>query len=149
MFLTKQKDITEISEGLIVHGCNLQKAMNSGVAKAIRNKYPKVFTDYVSGINSGKSLGDICFTKVTGKLYIANSLTQEFYGNSSQTGRCYVSYTALEKVFEKVNIFALENNLPVYFPKIGCGLAGGDWKIVSEIINKALDSRISKTLCLP
>jgi O-acetyl-ADP-ribose deacetylase (regulator of RNase III) len=34
-------NIVDLSRGFIVHGCNAQGAMNFGVAKAIRDKYPR------------------------------------------------------------------------------------------------------------
>ena len=42
----KLGDICSVNSGIIVHGCNAQGVMGSGVAKAIRLKYPQVFEDY-------------------------------------------------------------------------------------------------------
>lgn len=37
------KNIITIQEGVIAHGVNCTGAMNSGVAKAIREKWPEVY----------------------------------------------------------------------------------------------------------
>jgi hypothetical protein len=36
---------------------------------------------------------------------------------------------------EKLYILSNLLNLPINIPKIGCGLAGGSWDIVSDIID--------------
>ena len=41
-----QKDITTERHGLIIHGVNCQGVMGSGVALAIRNKWPVVYDEY-------------------------------------------------------------------------------------------------------
>ena len=45
-----------------------------------------------------------------------------------------VDYDALSKCLKEVFLFANENNLEVHMPKIGSGLAGGDWKRIETMI---------------
>ena len=43
-------NITEVTQGVIVHGCNAQGVMGSGVAKQLRAKYPEIYVDYLDGL---------------------------------------------------------------------------------------------------
>lgn len=36
----RKGNLLDITSGVIVHGCNMRGVMGSGVALAIRNKYP-------------------------------------------------------------------------------------------------------------
>ena len=66
------------------------------------------------------------------KKLIANCITQEHYGYD---GHLYVDYDAIRKCMWALNAEAKVDDLgPVAMPRIGCGLAGGDWNIVSKII---------------
>ena len=65
------------------------------------------------------------------KLY----LDKDGYLIKKINGKKYVSYDAIYEIFR-----ILANDLSikeVAIPKIGCGLAGGNWEIVSRIINDA------------
>jgi len=63
---------------------------------------------------------------------VLNCFTQQFYGYD---GKQYVSYSAIKSVFNKILSYRHIKG-PIAIPKIGCGLAGGEWERVSEIINK-------------
>ena len=129
----------------IVHGCNAQGVMGSGVARIIREKYPKAYTRYRSQFEAqrGLKLGD-AFPVPCGNRdedldnfkIIVNAITQEFYGSD---GKRYVSYDAVAKSMETINrfseIYAIEE---VAMPKIGAGLGGGDWNVISAIIESEL-----------
>lgn len=122
---------------IIVHGCNAQGVMGSGVAKLIRDKYPKAFSIYKDVYSrQGLNPGEINFTYTGGK-YIVNAITQENYGRDS--GVIYVSYDAVRKCMREVNILARQTGSDtVAMPKIGAGLAKGDWNIISGIIKQEI-----------
>lgn len=42
----KKGNVLDTTDRYIVHGCNSRKVMGSGVALAIRQKYPKAYEDY-------------------------------------------------------------------------------------------------------
>lgn len=139
----RKGNLLDVTEGIIVHGCNARGVMGSGVAKAIRDKYPACYTLYNDEYASrGLLLGDIiwwCYDNdhkipVSKLLYIANGITQEFYGKD---GKRHVNYVAVGSVFKEVFRQAYACNLDVHFPKIGAGLGGGDWNIIEQIINDA------------
>lgn len=137
-----KKNILTAKEGIILQGVNCQGIMGSGLALDIKTMYPKVYTEYKEfvekfcGANDRKDLlGKVHLAQVGPKLWVANCFTQYFYGKVKPlSGSCHLDYNALEKCLN--TLFSLQMNLPLHLPKIGCGLAGGDWKIVKEIIEK-------------
>lgn len=122
----------QVTSGIIAHGCNAQGVMGSGVAKLIRDKYPVAYQEY---LKMDKSLGNVDLVQVTRGLWVANCITQEFYGR--ETDRVYVSYQAMDICFRSLNNLNREINIP----KIGAGLANGNWTDISEIITAAIPNK--------
>ena len=139
----KTGNLIEASERYIMHGCNAQGVMGSGVAKAIREEWPDAYEEYAAYIIEAKRLrthplGTIQVSIVKpseynvdkySNQYIINAITQDYYGRD---GSRFVSYDALENCFSLV-----ENRFPgksIAMPKIGAGLGGGDWDIISTIM---------------
>ena len=129
-------DLFETPHLLIVHGCNAQGVMGSGVAKIIKEKFPSAYDAYKTKfIAEGLKLGEVIFAPSEGKI-IANAITQEFYGRD---GKCYVSYESINTAMELVNSYALKHNIThVAMPLIGAGYGGGSWKVISNIIQEEL-----------
>lgn len=125
-------DITNATEKLIAHGCNAQGVMGSGVALAIRNKWPKAYEDYKNHHTKfGLKVGQNIYS-YTNKKIIANCITQEFYGRASD--RRYVSYDGIAECMRKLYFLSKLKNLNVALPLIGARLGGGKWSIISKII---------------
>ena len=141
--------LAEVKQGIIVHQVNAQGVMGGGIALAIRSKWPKVWDDYSALVKPQKTgpgwasnyvlghMGRVIFTEVDSQLMVASIVGQQFYGR--EAGRCYTMYPALEQGFHTVKNVAKNNMLDVHYPLIGCGLAGGDWTIVSSLIDRQLD----------
>lgn len=127
-------DLLQTEVKHIIHGCNSHGVMGSGVAKVLREKYPKAYQDYNDAYNSyGLALGDnIVSVQDDGKV-IHNAITQKDYGRRDD--RVYVSYWAIAEVFRKINSWGVKE---VALPKIGAGLANGDWNVISAIIENTL-----------
>jgi O-acetyl-ADP-ribose deacetylase (regulator of RNase III) len=144
----KKGNLLDVKEGIIAHGVNCQGVMGSGVALAIKQKYPIVFDayrnlsdDYGLADKLQALLGQIQVRGVVPKdvshpteplLLVANLFTQFDYGKEKQR---YVDYDAVATCFEK--LYEINNrfyNLPLHIPKIGAGLGGGDWNVISVII---------------
>lgn len=103
--------------------------MGSGLAKAIREKYPIVYTEYRNFYDSVKDKtflhGKIQLIPVEANRVIINFFAQDSYGYD---GKCYTDNNFfLNCLIELQNLFET-NNITLAFPwKIGCGLGGGDW----------------------
>lgn len=129
----KTGNALEADELCILHGCNAQGGMGSGIAKAIRANFPEAYIEYRKEYETnGLQLGSIVWAESNGKL-IANGITQEFYGRDN---KCYIDYNAINKVMEQVHHNASTEGFGVVMPLIGAGLGGGSWKKIAGIIEQ-------------
>lgn len=138
-------------KSIIIHGCNCQGVMGSGVALEVKNRFPSAYEEYLRFCNNGfspKSLLGMIQVNHYDTFKIINAFTQEQFG----THKRQVSYDAIEEVFSTTNNYMqelaiLENrNYTLYFPKIGAGLGGGNWEIISTIISETVEQRFNPTL---
>ena len=134
-------NLLDAPEIILIHQVNCQGAMGSGVAKAIRNKYPTVFNvykeyceQYKVNNETASLLGTVCLYFANDSHIVANLFGEDRYGKD---GKKYTDYEALKSGFIKIRDYAKENNLDLAMPyKIGCGLGGGDWGVVFTIIQE-------------
>jgi O-acetyl-ADP-ribose deacetylase (regulator of RNase III) len=134
-------NILNVENGIIVHGCNNQGVWGAGLALSIKRKYPEAYKLYRDEWErrSGFNLGEVQFYFISYNKIICNAITQENYGRDKR----YVNYDAVRKAFEKIYPLAAIDNIPIHFPKIGCGLGGGDWNIVKNIIEEEINGHES------
>lgn len=127
-------------KAIIVHSVNCQGKMASGIAKTIREKYPRVYEWYMNDYRAGKlELGYVRGVAVAPNLLIANICGQEFYGYD---GKQYTSYHGLGLAFYKLKDYATKNEYDILLPYgIGCGLGGADWDVVSQMIEDIFGDR--------
>jgi O-acetyl-ADP-ribose deacetylase (regulator of RNase III) len=166
MITKKTGDLLSVERGIIVHGCNCQGAMGSGVARLVRNKWPAVYDVYnVIYRTYGLKLGDIQLiassaegasdaskspflygmsAQLAKDIIVVNAMTQLHFGSDKNV--VYVDYDAVFTAFSSIRSVAQGTGLPVHFPLIGCGLANGKWERVSELIEAALGPDIEAIL---
>ena len=137
------------------HQVNCQGRMGSGIAKAIKEKWPMVYDEYVQKYqeredeilrtsstfehspSAGETLlGEIQLIQVDIDKTVVNMFAQEYYGYD---GRRYTSYDAfwacLGKIKEQV-----PKGSKIGFPyKIGCGLGGANWQVIFQMIMEVLE----------
>jgi len=140
-------DVLDSTENIIVHQVNHMGVMGSGLAKKIKEKYPLVFARYANVCKTSDwrkiYLGGVTdfveYARMDGvPYYIANLFGQKTYGTGLQT-----DYAYLERGLQTVASFASRNSLSVAIPfGLGCGLGGGDWNIVSGLIEKYFTNKI-------
>uniref|UniRef100_A0A6M3IRT1 Macro domain-containing protein n=1 Tax=viral metagenome TaxID=1070528 RepID=A0A6M3IRT1_9ZZZZ len=129
-------DILDITTGVICHQVNCQRVAGAGLALQIRRKYPEWYHVFMVTV---PWLGKTKILRVTPELYVANLYAQNGYG----TDKRYTNYAALGKCLMQLDAIFRDIPIDIYFPYgIGCGLAGGDWSIVEEIIKDALPNAI-------
>lgn len=139
--------LKEVTDGVIIHGVNAQGVMGSGFAKQVREIYPQVYTEYVRLLGKDQPLserdrkaylGFVQFVKPNKNLVVANAVVQHYYGKD---GAVYVSYDAIKEAFLEVRktYWKLRKMTEIHYPKIGAGLGGGDWNVISDIINECLE----------
>jgi O-acetyl-ADP-ribose deacetylase (regulator of RNase III) len=131
-------NLLDAPQVLIVHQCNAQDTMGSGVALAIKNKYRQAYEDYRNDLEmmpKSKRLGKVVISYINDKRSVANLVGQYHY---LPRGELHTDYGALTTGFEKIKSLT---NCDIAMPKIGCGLGGGDWKVVSKIIEEIFNDR--------
>lgn len=140
-----KKDITTVTKGLVIHGCNCSGGFGSGVAGAIKVKWPEVENLFRS--TSNPKLGEIYYVEISAKLTVANAYTQAEYGYD---GQIYASLTALEEVFtDMIHLAELCGAKDIYLPKIGCGLGGLNWtNQVYPLLNNVDSKGININVCI-
>ncbi|MCD6569106.1 MAG: macro domain-containing protein [Deltaproteobacteria bacterium] len=128
---------------VIVHVCNDVGAWGKGFVLALskRWKAPEtMYMDWYKGrCDISFTLGEVQFVKVEDDIYVANVIGQK--GLRKVGGIPPVRYNAIEEGLRKVADFAIEDKASIHMPRIGCGLAGGSWDKVEDIINKELIAR--------
>ena len=123
---------------VIAHGCNCFCTMGAGIAVQMAktfgcDKFNKESDLFKGNINK---LGTIDFQKHN-DLYVVNAYTQYMYGRNHVDGDIEpLDYDALTLCLRKMNHIFKDRHIGL--PQIGCGLAGGDWHIVQEIIKEEL-----------
>ncbi len=120
---------------ILVHGCNAQGVMGSGVAAIVKKLYPRAYNVYKTAkYHPGLKVGDVSVSVKPGECQVANAVTQEFYGRD---GKQYVSYDGVVEAMMDIATYAKTNNLKVHLPMIGGGLGGGDVKRLAAIFQAA------------
>ena len=126
-------DLLDAKEKIIAHQVNCQKRMNSGVAKAIREKYPIVFERYEETKPKLGMVDFICEGEKTGEHYIANMYAQDRYGYD---GKQYTDYEAFRECCQTIvklcRIIKLNTVAMPY--KIGSDRGGADWDKIMDIL---------------
>ena len=127
----------------IAHGCNCFHAMNSGIAKTIREEFPEAHkADNFTKYGDYYKLGSMSYANV---LYgtIFNLYTQNRPGQQHDLQRLYddieLACLRLDRRIRYI-IERSEAGMTSYklgLPKIGAGIAGGDWDVIKEIISKS------------
>jgi len=119
---------------LIVHGCNCFCEMGAGIAKGIKREFPEAYlADKSTTKGDRKKFGTCSFAEVEGRnLIVVNAYTQfDFRGRGVK-----VDYNAVRSCMGWIKL-----NFPgkrIGIPKIGAGLARGDWDTIARIIEDEL-----------
>lgn len=144
-FITERTgNIFDTDMTVIIHQANCFNVMGAGIAKEVKMRYPEAFLadrDHPIPIGSKERLGRHSFAWVDDhSRLIVNAYGQHRYGRDKKYTDETALLSAIKHVFDKLNVLKTSNpDFPVRvgIPSfIGCGLAGGDWKVVSEGIEQ-------------
>lgn len=116
---------------LIVHGCNCFHKMGAGIAGAIARTFPEALEEDKRSTEHGDwtKLGDYSSIE-TAYGTIVNAYTQYYPGRVPK----HQLHTAIRQVFTKINADFAGKSIGI--PKIGAGIAGGNWEEIAEIIQQ-------------
>lgn len=131
---------------VICHICNNIGGWGAGFVLALSKKWAQPEKQYRKWYNLSEDtfpfkLGNVQFVPVENDIVVANMIGQHLtYPTKDSNGNLIppIRYNALEECLNKVAEYAEKNNCSVHMPKIGAGLAGGDWNRIEALINKCL-----------
>lgn len=140
---------------VVGHQANCQNTFGAGIARSIRDIYPEAyFADTKASQINKNVLGTFSYANISIKNGIANGSSisriynlygQNLYGRNTRQTNYDALYNALEAMAnhlmpteEDNMMFDFDRSPKVGFPHLmGCGLGGGDWRIVERLIEVA------------
>lgn len=132
-----------IGPTLIVHCCNDVGAWGAGFVVALSKRWPEVERAYRFWFSSSPrpGLGDVQFVGVDVNIDVANLVGQ--HGIRSRLNPRPVDYAAIRTGLARVRAWIRDNggDVSVHMPKMGAGLAGGDWTVIERIVVDELVAR--------
>lgn len=147
----KTGNLLETSIPIIAHVVNCHGVMGAGVARQIRGMYPDVYKDYKaycdgfakSAYKKSIMLGKETFSFVDNNTKCIFNLFAQFDFGVSKRQLNYAALTkSLISMIEDIKSGGpfLDFGKRIAIPyKLGCGLAGGHWDIVREILTDIED----------
>lgn len=140
--------LTATDVEVIAHQANCQNTFGAGIAKSIKEMYPKAYHADTMAYKDGKAvLGSYSFCHLDGPIKkIFNLYGQNLHGNKDARRTNYDAlYNALESMAKHLMptekdkmMFDFDRSPTVGLPYLmGCGLGGGDWRIVERLIEVA------------
>jgi len=147
---------------IITHCCNDIGGWGAGFVIPLANRYPQSREEYRRWYNTSFlgisyvddrdlpvewKLGEAQFVKID-EGYIVNILGQRSIG-FDEFGNAPIRYDAIRKGMQTICQEALYENYSVQLPKIGAGLAGGNWDIIEQIIiDELVEKGVDTTVIL-
>lgn len=127
---------------IIIHGCNCFCNWGTGIAKQIKEEFPRAYAvDCETKKGDISKLGTIKMSYKTIETFdktfcicIINAYTQYKHG---EYYRIHTDYDAIRACFSKLAGSVHKEGAVIGIPKIGTGRgAGGDWNVISRIIEE-------------
>lgn len=124
---------------LIIHICNTEGAWGAGFVLAVSKRWPKPEQEYRRWYKTQQDfkLGNIQEVRVQSDTSVINMIAQEGVG-PDEDGNPPIRYEALRECLQKVADIAKENGSSVHGPRLGAGLALGNWSKIEKLINEEL-----------
>ena len=118
---------------VIGHQTNCFNTMGAGVAPLIAELCPEV-----RGTDNATEPGDMNKLGNAHLVMTDYGAVYNLYGQYGMGAGLQTNYPALDLALWKMRwgIGAFGPSLKIGFPKLGCGLAGGSWELVSAMINR-------------
>ncbi len=142
-------DLVRDGHGFIAHQANYLGVMGGGVAYAIQRDLltPEAFAEYqrLCWENGPELLGKNQYLPARNGSTVVNMFCQNDYGDEQGS---LTNYRAMRMCFLALREEAEATGTPIFIPgRIGCGIAGGRWPLVKQIIHATLgDARVPVTL---
>lgn len=147
-------DLFKAKESVLIHGCNCFNVMGAGVASQVKKLYPGAYFQADLYTKSGDKSKLGTYSAWTGRhcfyeqlITIVNAYTQyETWGMNGDYSVSPIDYDALERVMISIKNDFKDQSIAM--PKIGAGLAGGDWNKIMEILTRVFEGKEDVTVYL-
>ena len=127
---------------IIAHVCNDAGLWGRGFVLAVSRRWRGPETVYRRWFKALKAaddaLGATQLIHVSRRLYVYNMVAQ--HGIRQAGGPPPIRYPVLRDCLGKLRSNAEQMGATVHMPRIGCGLAGGDWTKVEPLIQSELSN---------
>lgn len=131
MLIKEEGNLVTGNYEVFCHQVNCYKVMGAGIAKQIRDRYPEVYEEYEK--REYAFLGAIDWIHTHDGRICVNMYAQKDYGTGSRKTD-YIGFAGCLAELEDY-LCSVPKDYKVAFPyRIGCGLAGGDWKVVEALL---------------
>lgn len=138
-------ELTLTRMNLIVHIVNDVGAFGRGFVLPLARAYPLAKSSYkywyehrldprTETSDPEFELGSVKFVRVADRVEVAHMIAQ----HGIRTSPPPINYGALERCLDTVAQYARERDAYIHMPRIGCGLSGGTWDRVEQIVEKTL-----------
>lgn len=123
---------------IIAHVCNDAGGWGKGFVTAVSRRWKEPELRYRAWYRDRDSfgLGEVQLVEVEPELTVANMVAQ--HGYRSTGNPVPLRHDALQRCLATLTEQARELGATVHMPRIGCGLAGGRWPDVQDLIERTL-----------
>ncbi len=126
---------------MLVHVCNDRGIWGRGFVLALSAAYPEPEREYRAAFDAAActrpALGDAQFVRAASDLLVGNLVAQS--GVFPRAGVPPIRYDALRTALAAADALARRFPDPsMHMPRIGTGLAGGDWAAVERVVRGAV-----------
>jgi O-acetyl-ADP-ribose deacetylase (regulator of RNase III) len=120
---------------VIAHCANCYCTMGAGIAPQIKAKFPEAYAaDCATTKGDLNKLGTISYTETTKPIVV--NLYGQFDYTGRRSGNMDLNYDAIRSAIKLMK--EKFSGKTFGMPKIGAGLAGGDWSIIEKIIEEEM-----------
>ena len=136
---------------IIVQGCNCFHTMGGGIARQISQQYPEVLAADKATLRGDRGkLGSLTTAFTRDQFLVVNAYTQYHFGEDpAAKDGVLVDYEAVRKAFRMVKQMHGGHGHLFGIPKIGAGLARGDWSVLEKIIDEEMAGEDLTLVLLP
>ncbi|MEW9304587.1 macro domain-containing protein [Labrys neptuniae] len=124
---------------VIIHGCNCQCQMGKGIALTIKQRFPEAYAADLRTVKGDASklgtFSSATIQRATSTFTVVNAYTQFHWRGEGVKA----DYGAIRQAMR-----AVKSNFSgqrIGYPRIGAGLAGGDWDVIAALIDEELDGQ--------
>lgn len=138
-----------VAEGakIICHVCNDIGGWGAGFVVALSRRWPepeRAYRDWHGGRRPDDmtfALGAVQFVGVQPDITVANMIGQHGVARRGRAGVPPIRYESIRQALQLVADHTAIHQASVHMPRIGAGLAGGDWTTIEQIIEDELCGR--------